>query len=361
MPSTKLSALKSEARKKKRKERRPKPTKKPPIFTTSYLLRVHAVPFSKPSTCLLPSRMYKHEWIISNLFRLPLTKRLDKLETFNIPIKGASETNYYTALRDEIYAEYVRERALKNRFRQMVYYWRLRKMNKCTSADLDPITFCPIETPIYAYDIKCKRRYQFEASTLIKSMTKNLYTSLYSIPEPKRPINVITNVPFTSYQLAGIYEQLLKTNYTITDIAMYRRTGFSIERWGLYMSPHLRIAAFRDELYSYHSWEGHRTLLDYVFDTMDYLKRPITDRFEMLLTNAVQWFPEHPFLDRARALCMKSQTSTIFGLNAGLILLMPFNDWLNKALKKNELFDRVLERLASEQKEEEEEETEADE
>jgi hypothetical protein len=366
--SVKRSILKSEKRKQKklerrqvkeqltRKERAAHKHEKTPVFTNTFLRSVNALPFYQPSNCLLPPALYKHEWVISNLFRLSLTKRLDKLESFNISIKGAPETNYFNVLRDEIYTEFLRERTLKNRFRLIVYHWRLRKMVKNTSADLDPITFCPIETPIYVYDIKRKRQYRFEASTLIKSMTKNLYTSLYSIPEPKRPLNVITNVPFTTYQLAGIYEQLLRTRYSITDIAMYRKLGFNIEKWSLYMDSHLKVAAFRDELYNYHSWEGHRTLLDYVFDTMEYLKRPITDRFETLLTNAVQWFPEHPFLDRARAICMKAQTADIFGLNINIVMLMPFNEWLNKAQMKNELFDMVLARMMTEKKEEEDSE-----
>jgi hypothetical protein len=89
---------------------------------------------------------------------------------------------------------------------------------------------------------------------------------------------------------------------------------------------------------------------------MEYLKRPITDRFETLLTNAVQWFPEHPFLDRARAICMKAQTADIFGLNINIVMLMPFNEWLNKAQMKNELFDMVLARMMTEKKEEEDSE-----
>jgi len=354
MPSLKPSLLKK-AKREKRCVKSPKSKKTTNccLFTATYFNRLSVQPFSLPSTCLLPAACYKHEWIISHLFRLTLNKRLEKLDSFNIVMKGKMNT-FFDDLRDEIYTEYVRERRLKNLFRLIAYHWRVRKMNKNTSDSTDPITFCPIETPIYVYDSKRKRRFQFEATSLIKSMTKNLYSSLYSIPEPRRPINVITNIPFTLYQLTGIYDQLLRTKYAIVDIAMYRRNGFSIERWALYMEPQLRVTAFRDELYNYHSLEGQRSLLDYIFDTIEYLKRPITNRFETLLTNAVHWFPEHPFLDRARVLCMKAQTSDIFGLNTRIIMIMPFNDWFNKALQKNALFDKVLERMAQIAAEEEE-------
>lgn len=351
MPNLKPSVQKKLERE-KRKERKRHASKliKPPILTIGYMKR-H--PFARPLSCILPVAHYTNAWTIDALFRLPLSRRLHRLEEFNLFSDSSDQTNLFVRIRNSIFTEYVRERRVRNLFRTLFYHWRIKRMNRSTSSNTDPITFSDIQTPIYVYDGAQKRRFQFEATSLIKSINKNLYASLYSIPEPKYPINVITNTPFTYYQLMSIHEQLLDTRYRIADLSMFHKLGFCMDRWCLYMDSHLKIAAIRDELYTYSSYDGQRILLDYIFDTMDLLKRPITDRFETVLTNAVHWFPEHPFLERIRALCMKSQASEIFGLNVRVILLMPFNDWINRALAKNPLFDVTIARMRKESADEE--------
>ena len=354
MPSIKPSVQKKRKReqlKEKKRQRKLRTTpSKPPILTKGYLER-H--PFVRPLACILPAAHYTNGWIIDRLFSLPITKRLDLLESFNLFPDSSEQKNLFVQIRDSVFVEYVRERRIRSLFRTLFYHWRIKRLGRSTNT-MDPITFCDIQTSISVYDGKQKRRFQFEATSLIKSMNKNLYASLYSIPQPKSPINVITNRPFTPYQLMSIHEQLLHTRYNIADLSMFRKLGFCIERWRLYMDSHLKIAAVRDELYTYSSCDGQRILLDYIFDTMEEIERPITDRFETILTNAVRWFPDHPFLERIRTLCMKWHTSDIFGLNIHVILLIPFNQWINRALDKNPLFDATIERMRKESDEESE-------
>jgi len=169
----------------------------------------------------------------------------------------------------------------------------------------------PIENPIYVYDIEARRRYIFEASMLAMSIRKNLYNQLYTVPAPRRPVNIITNVPFSSEQLMHIYEQLLGTRCRIEDFSIYRRLNFRLETWKQYMRPHLYVSAIREEIMG-DTEVGRDMLMDYIIDMMSVRLPSIIPMYSRVLVKAYQWFPSHPLFGELRTLCMKTYEAEYF-------------------------------------------------
>jgi hypothetical protein len=218
-------------------------------------------------------------------------------------------------------------------------------MDKKSSDYIDPITLNPILHPIRVYDVSKRRSYVFEADSLNKAIRKNLYAHQYTVPGPKKPINILTNRPFTYVQLVSIHNQLLSTRTRMEDFAFFRKWQFKLETWKMYMYNHIYLAAVKEELYNHQSMDGRDMLEDFIKDMMFLTKIPLTDLFELVIPNAISWYPEHPLLQSLRALCVSSYESNIYQLNVGLLIANRFVTLFKPNYPKCTLWDQVLDRM----------------
>lgn len=304
---------------------------------------------------VLPFTQFYNFFAVRTLFSLPFVTRMNKLLTYDIyrtnrPYSSVpafvklTGCDIFTMNKNRLYEDYLRELRARTLFKRLLYAWRLKRLSKETEEILDPITFMPIEKPVYVYDLKQKRRFVFEAQTLALSMRKNLYAQQYGISHPKRPVNVIMNRPFTQIQMTSIYDQLTRYGIRIPDIGIYRRLEFNIERWNLYMCSHLQIAAYRDELYDYQSDNGKDMLHDYIIDSMNFLEYPYKNSFKITLLHILNWWPDHPVLEMLRSLCLKSYEAEYFHLNVQPILMMRCKRAIDALWPKSELLENAVKR-----------------
>jgi hypothetical protein len=241
-----------------------------------------------------------------------------------------------------ILKEYLVEVRVRYQFKRLLNAWLRKRMDKKSSDFIDPITLNPILHPIRVYDVKHRRSYVFEADSLNKAIKKNLYAHQYTVPGPKKPINILTNRPFTYTQLVSIHDQLLSTRTRMEDFASFRKWQFKLETWKMYMYNHIYLAAVKEELYNVQSLDGRDMLDDFIKDMMLLAKMPMTDLFELVITNAIQWYPEHPLLQNLRALCLSSYESNTYQLNVGFLIT---NRFINIFNPKCSLWDQVLDRM----------------
>jgi hypothetical protein len=218
-------------------------------------------------------------------------------------------------------------------------------MDRKSSDLIDPITLNPIAHPIYVYDRRQKRRYVFEAESLNKAIKKNLYAQQYTIPQPKRPINILTNKSFMYVQLISIYDQLLSTRCRMEDFSLFRKWGFRLETWKHHMYKHIYVTAIKEELYNYQSADGQDMLEDFIKDMMSACNIHLTHLFETTLTNAVAWYPDHSLLQQLRSLCVTSYEANIFHLNTGVLIAARFDNLFRPNHPKCPLWDMVTDRM----------------
>jgi len=311
---------------------------------------------SQSQKLVLPPSQFYNFFTAHTLVNMCLNRRLKALVSHDpyrdspVPshtIKAftkLTKCDVFAIYKDRIYEDYLKEYRFRTLFKKLLYHWRVKfyiRNSKEGSECLDPITFLPIENPIMVYDTKQKRRFQFEAQSLAIAIRKNLYFQQYGVPQPKRPINLITNRSFTNVQMISIHHQLTRQPIRIDDYGTFRRLEFNIERWKLFMFAHLQMAAYREELYDYHSENGQDMIHDYIMDMMcilDYSPKP---SFKAIVLSILVWWPDHPIIETIRQLCLKSYEADYFLLSVKPILLMRFKKVIDSLWPKSELLDRA--------------------
>ena len=314
------------------------------------------------ATLILPSSCFHSFFTTAHLFSLNLNKRMNKLltyDTYRYPLTESrkiaieqfnklAQKDVFALATEKVYEDYLKELRVRNSFKCFLYVWRVKRaVRKFKDATDDPITFMPIEKPVYVYDMKLGRRFVFEATTLAKSIRKNLYAQQYTLPQPKCPINVYTNKPFTAYQLMSIQRQMKQYPVSADDLTFYSRNDFNIEKWKMYMSSHLHVAAVREELYDLQSETGQDMIVDYILDTMYALNYTPRHSFSKLIVKIVEWWPDHPIICMIRSICMKSYEADHFNMNIKPILYMRFKTAIDSLWPKSELLDMAMERFVS--------------
>ena len=297
-----------------------------------------SIPFEfKPNLLLRQS----HTWILYDIFKKPLNQRLQLLAQIT------NSEHIFPEFCSVVRQEYMIETRLRYQFKRLINAWLQKKMDRKSSDLIDIVTMNPIQYPIYVYDGKQRRRYIFEADSLNKSMKRNLYAHEYTIPGPKKPVNIITNRPFTYAQLVSIYDQLLSTRTRIEDISTFRKFQFRLETWKLYMYNHLYMAAIKEELYNYQSMDGKDMLEDFIKDMIAIIKVPLTERFELMVTNAVSWYPADTLIQQFRAMCLSSYEATTFQLNIGPLLTHRFKTLFMPTYPNGPLWTQVWNRMVA--------------
>ena len=324
-----------------KKLKRVVPKKKKRMPPTPYVARYPSYPF-KPVTSLFRGN---YAWQIAPLMRMNIKGRCTQLSTSYAaafdPAQDHPFQNFYIAF----VKEYLIELRLRYQFRRLLNAYRVHKANQKSTDFVDPVTLNPIREPIYVYSVKDRRRYIFEADSLNKSIRKNLYHSQYTIPEPKAPINLFTNRPFTDVQLMSIVEQLRATKQRIEDVSTYRTLQFQLPIWRRYMYRQLRMTAIKEELQNSKSLDGQDMLTDFIKDSMIITKFVITDRFEVILDSAVHWYPDHPLIGLLRTLCIKSYESELFKIDIHEVLMLQFASIFARNFPRCDLWSQVEDRL----------------
>lgn len=296
------------------------------------------IPFEFKPSLVFPQ---PYSWILYDIFKKPLHQRIQLLTQIT------EGERIFPKFCNAVYQEYIVEARLRYQLKRLVNAWLRRKMDRKSSDLIDIVTMNPIQHPIFVYDGKQRRRYVFEADSLNKSIKRNLYAHEYTIPGPKKPVNIITNRPFTYAQLVSIYDQLLSTRTRIEDVSIFRKFQFKLETWKLYMYNHLYMAAIKDELYNVQSMDGKDMLEDFMKDMITILKVPISERFELVITNAVSWYPADTLIQQFRALCLSSYEATTFQLNIGPLLAHRFKTLFMPTYPNGPLWTQVWNRMVA--------------
>lgn len=266
--------------------------------------------------------------------------------------------NVFKTMKATLEADFFKEMRMRRLFRTLLLHYRIRVIDRKPQDDIDPVTFSPIVKPIAVYDMKQRRKFVFDATTLVTCISKNLTLHQYLIPTPKNPVNVISNLPFTYAQLLSIETQLTESRTPHMLLSMYRAQRFAIERWKLYMNQSLRILAIKEELYNYESQLGREVLGDFILDSMNSLDMPIISPFEEVLRYAIEWYPDHLLFQTMRSLCVRYNESIIMKCNIREVLLHMFQTKLLQHYPRAQMWIDVQERMYAEAKAEAEAEAE---
>jgi hypothetical protein len=153
------------------------------------------------------------------------------------------------------------QRNQRLRFCLKSFFNRIRLSKFRVANDFDPVTFDAPKNVIKVADWTQKRFYQFEAATLLGDIRTRLQHYSYLFPEPLYPRNLITNLPFSLFQIMTIYEQLLRSGHMHWTLESFRNSEYNLKKFALMNHKQLYLKAVHNSLYSDNDKEF---LLDFI-------------------------------------------------------------------------------------------------
>lgn len=126
---------------------------------------------------------------------------------------------------------------------KLAYAFRTRKAIRNICNTEDPVTLEAPKKPVRVIDIANNCSYIYEASSLRKTFENKIMYSDYMFPEPKLPINMLTNIPFTYGQLVSIYKQCVAHGEYSWVLDRFKSCGFDLDRFERRFRQQLKIEA----------------------------------------------------------------------------------------------------------------------
>jgi hypothetical protein len=221
---------------------------------------------------------------------------------------------------DAVIAGYIRECRLRRIFRGVLQRWRIRKMNRASTAAIDPITLSPPEKTVTVYDWATRKRYLFDAKSLATLIDSQLLYNEYGFSVPHMPRNPWTNIEFTYIQLVSMYEQLQHHGELRWGFTTLRSHQFHKEAWELYHRPALTMKAIRASMTLLDTRAAREMLEDFIIRQMEECQMTMTDNILHIYSLAIQHAPNHWYVESFKSLACQFWEAEQFGVRAPGIL-----------------------------------------
>jgi hypothetical protein len=159
---------------------------------------------------------------------------------------------------------------LRTIFKRFLQIWMHKRYKSRFINSVDVITLERPKNPIYVYDAKAKGVYQYEASTLKKSIDDDLSFTEWLFPSPKSPRNAWTNCSFTTLQLISIMKQMYAYEMTSSYLELFKKSKWNLATYTeLYRVP-IKLEGLKSMLRNTTSEEYTTLLTEFIEDEYEY-------------------------------------------------------------------------------------------
>lgn len=177
----------------------------------------------------------------------------------------------------------------------LVFNWRIKKCLKNCKNFEDPVTLEISRNPVTIIDFKRRLSFIYDAHTLKKTIENRLLFSDYMFPEPKQPVNILTNEPFTYGQMISLIDQSKKHGYTSWIMDSFKDLNADIELFLFHNRQKLKIEAIK-AFFKRSTYIIRETVIDY-FN----LEADLTDLPDPQITRFIKAYdtmPEMPVVQQ---------------------------------------------------------------
>ncbi len=193
-----------------------------------------------------------------------------------------------------------KEQHIRSVFRNFTRIWLYKRYRNRLLNTEDPATMEVPRTPIHVYCTSQKGSYVFEASTLIKSIEKDLCFAQYLFPEPNHPKNPLTNLVWKSTQRLHILQQLRSLNIGSWILEGYVQCNYKLRMFrDIFMVP-LKVRALMDLTMNAASEDTIEFVCEFIEDMNEYYDNE--DANLGIIKWAVRNMPSHPYIREWRKL-----------------------------------------------------------
>ena len=195
----------------------------------------------------------------------------------------SSITSFYAKQENEwnkVRAIYYRLFKFKEILVPLIFRWQIKKcLKNCKNVE-DPVTMEVPKNPVTIIDFKRRMSFVYDARALRKTIENRLLLSDYMFPEPKEPVNHLTNEPFNLGQLISVYNQCLKYGEFSWMIESLKNLSGNLNTFAIYNKQKLKLEAI-NTYFKKPSYIIRDIVIDYFNLEEDYsdLPEPIAQRF----------------------------------------------------------------------------------
>ena len=190
----------------------------------------------------------------------------------------SSITSFYAKQENEwnkVRAIYFRLFKFREALVPLIFRWQIRKcLNNCKNVE-DPVTMELPKKPVTIIDFKKRMSFVYDARALRKTIENRLLLSDYMFPEPKEPVNLLTNEPFNLGQLISLHTQCLKYGEFSWMIESLKDLHGDLNMFGIHNKQKLKIEAI-NTFFKRSTYAIRDVVIDYFNLEEDYSDLPET-------------------------------------------------------------------------------------
>jgi len=207
-------------------------------------------------------------------------------------------TSFYAKQENEwnkVRALYYKLFKLRELLVPLIFRWQIRCcLRNCKNIE-DPVTMEIPKNPVIIIDFKKRMSFLYEASSLKKTIENRLLLSDYMFPEPRAPVNLLTNEPFTYGQLISIVNQCKKYGQLSWIMESFKELYANVELFSFHNKQKLKIEAIKT-FFKKHPIYLRETVIDYFNLEADYTDLP--DAQITRFTSAYDTNPNMPVIQQ---------------------------------------------------------------
>lgn len=222
------------------------------------------------------------------------------------------KTIFYN-LREQVMKAYLLETRLHNAFRKFAHRWKIKKIEKKYTREIDPITLTYPEKEVVLYDLPNRKKIIFDASSLSLHIESNLLHNDGGFSLPQHPRNPWTNMEFTYNQMVSIYLQLKNHNTLKWGLLTLRQHNFNLPEWKLYHQSYLTMNAIKTSIIKLDTVAARDLLEDFIITKIEELISEPSEYVVNAYRLAMIKMPNHWYIQECKALAILYYESEHFG------------------------------------------------
>jgi len=200
------------------------------------------------------------------------------------PFITSQSTSIYAKQENEwnrVRAIYFRLFKLRQALVILVFNWRIKKCLKNCKNIQDPVTLEHPRKPVTIIDFKNRISFVYDAATLKKTIENRLLLSDYMFPDPREPVNLLTNEAFTLGQLISVSNQCFLHGEYSWMIDSLKKCNGDLNMFSIYNKQRLKIEAI-NTFFKKYTFEIRDIVIEYFNVEADYADMPSASSYRFI-------------------------------------------------------------------------------
>jgi hypothetical protein len=204
----------------------------------------------------------------------------------------SKSTIQYNEIVPSLKSTFEQNQSLRWSFKKLLNRWLYSKLEQVNTNDL--VTVEIPKKPVYLYDIKARKKYVFEATTLLKDSFTRLLNHDGLILESKMPRNPYTNTDLTFFDCFILHNQLRSNGITDWLWEAFAKQKFSLDLLQEHFEVPMRLACL-DSVFREYNYQSHDLLVDFIHQ--EYENHGKQSPTEAVLYRVLRTCKNHPFIE----------------------------------------------------------------